>query len=333
MLYAASLPERTEALVLVNTGPRLLADAEYPWGFPADQWHPDLDGIVDLWTSGGGSEAHITAVQHDPWWRAWYATARRQPVSPTGGLAMMRMLGQIDVRKVVRSIRAPTLIVHRVDNGWWPIEGARWLADELPNAQLVELPGADNLWWSGDADRVIDEIERFLPGAQVSRPSERELVTIVFTDLVDSTRQASALGDSRWRALLDGHDEVTVAATERHGGTVVKHTGDGYLLRFDGPAVAIRAAEELQSDVERLGLRVRIAIHTGEAEKRGDDLSGVAVHLAARVLGIAEAGDVLVTGVVKGLVAGSRIDFDDRGRHSFKGLDDSWEVWAVRPGT
>lgn len=329
MLYAASKPAETEALVLVNTGPRLLAAPDYPWGFEPDDWHPTIEGIVDLWSTGGGAEAHITAIETDPWWRNWYARSRRAQASPSQGWALMQMLGAIDVRRIVSSIQVPTLIIHRTGNAWWPIEGARWLAQEIPNAQLVELDGRDNLWWAGDADRVVDEIESFLLGARMSAPSHRELATIMFTDIVDSTKRASELGDRVWSGVLDAHDSATQEIAGRFGGSVVKHLGDGHLLRFGGPAVAIRAATELRDALERLGAPSRVALHTGEVEPRGDDLSGIAVHLAARVLDLARRGDILATGVVRGLVAGSGIQFEAMGTHEFKGLPDQWEVHRV----
>lgn len=331
LLYAASLPARTEALLLVNTGARLVRDgADYPFGFDPDTWHPDLDGILGLWQSGDGGEEHIGATAHDPWWREWYARARRSQALPQAGLALMQMIAQLDVRRIVPTVHAPTLIVHRRGNRWWTIEGARWMADSLPHGRLVELDGADNYWWSGDADVVVDEIEKFLLGERVSRASQRELVTLVFTDLVESTARLAEVGDAGWGRQLDAHDRITTDVVVRHGGTVVKNLGDGFLLTFDGPAAAIRAGRALVDALEREGLAVRVSIHTGEAERRADDLSGIAVHLASRALDVAGPNEVIVTGVVRGLVAGSGYEFDDRGRHRFRGIPDEWELFSVR---
>jgi class 3 adenylate cyclase len=241
----------------------------------------------------------------------------------------MRMLGELDVRHIASSVHAPTLVLHRRTNTWWPLEGARWLADEIPGAELVELDGPDNYWWSGDADLIVDHIERFLLGTHVPRASPRELVTIMFTDLVDSTATASDLGDSRWREVLDRHDSQTVAGIERRGGRPLKNLGDGYLVQFDGPAAAIRAAQELRDELSDNDLHLRIAIHTGEVERRGDDISGIAVHLAARMLAVAKPGQIVVSDVIRGLVAGSPIVFESRGVHEFKGLPDTWEVHEV----
>ncbi|MGI9612454.1 MAG: alpha/beta fold hydrolase, partial [Acidimicrobiales bacterium] len=196
LLYAASLPDRTRALVLVNTGPRLTATADWSFGVDQREWAPDLEGITALWSDGSGGESHIPATAHDPWWREWYARSRRQQASPADGLKLMLMLGEVDVRHIAPAVQAPTLLIHRRENAWWPIEGARWLAEQIPDATLTELDGSDNYWWSGPADAVVDDIEQFLLGAPSSAASHRELMTIMFTDIVDSTAIATRLGDT-----------------------------------------------------------------------------------------------------------------------------------------
>ncbi|MEO1061757.1 MAG: adenylate/guanylate cyclase domain-containing protein [Actinomycetota bacterium] len=330
VLCAASLPERVEALVLANTGPRLLTDHDYPHGFEPSRWRPDLDGILALWQSGAAGEEHIAVAATDPWWRDWYGRSRRQQASPAAGLRLMEMLGGIDVRRFVPAITAPTLIVHRRDNSWWPVGHAEWMAEAIEGAELAVLDGRDNYWWAGDADVLVDAVERFLLGERRSSPSQRELATIVFTDIVDSTQRASDAGDRAWRSVLDAHDSTTRRVVERHGGRVLKQLGDGMLLTFDGPARAIRGVRAVQDELGQLGLQIRSAVHTGEVERRSDDdIGGVAVHLAARVMALADAGEILVTGVVKGLVAGSELRFADRGRHRLKGIDDEWEIHAV----
>ena len=330
MMYAASLPERTDALVLVNTGPKLVADPpDFPYGFTREEWRPDREGIVGLWESGQGGEGLIASTAHDPWWREWYARVRRQQASPSAGLALMKMIGELDVRSIVPSITAPTLVIHRTDAGYWPIDGARWMVDRMPDASLVELPGSDAYWWAGDADRVVDEIEQCLLGERVSTTRNRCLATMVFTDVVDSTRTTAAMGDHAWRELLDVHDAATIAEVERHRGTVVKNLGDGFFLTFDGPAAAIRACKDMQAAYERHGLPVRIAVHTGEIEQRGDDLTGLAVNLTSRMLDVAEGGQIVASGVVRGLVAGSDIEFAPLGDHCFKGMPEAWDVHQV----
>jgi class 3 adenylate cyclase len=332
LLYAASLPERTDSLILVNTGPRLLRDEpEYPWGFDGRAWRPDLAGIVEVWERGQDGESHISAIEHDPWWGEWYSRARRQQASPATGLALLQMLGQLDVRQILPAIAATTLVMHRRENPWWDIRAARWMASQMPNASFVELDGSDNYWWGGDADRVVDEIEQFLLGERSSQGSSRTLATMMFTDVVDSTERASELGDFRWRTLIEAHDRATVAEAERHGGTVVKNLGDGYLLTFEGPGMAIEAGRSIHAAVRRIGLGVRIAVHTGEVEHRGGDITGVAVNLASRLMGVARSGDLVVSGTVRGLVAGSGITFEHRGQHQFKGIEETWDVYCVTP--
>jgi len=330
LLYAASLPERTDALILANTGPRLLREGpDYPWGFDPGRWRPDLGGIVEVWERSDDGGAHISAIEHDPWWRDWYGRARRQQASPATGLALLQMLGQLDVRHILPAIAASTLVIHRRDNRWWDVNAARWMASQVPHASFVELDGSDNYWWAGDADRVVDEVEQFLLGERISQRSSRQLATMMFTDLVDSTSRASEVGDIQWRNLLEAHDATTVAQVERHGGTVVKHLGDGYLLTFEGPGAAIEAGRAIQAAVSRIGLAVRIAVHTGEVERRGDDITGVAVNLTSRLLGVAAGGDLVVSGTVRGLVAGSGITFEHRGQHQFRGIQESWDVYCV----
>lgn len=329
LLHAASLPDRTRALVLANTGPRLTATADWPYGVDRELWEPDLAGITTLWSNGTGGEPHIPATAHDPWWRDWYARSRRQQASPAEGLALMRMLGDVDVRHVAPTVQAPTLVLHRRENTWWPVEGARWLAEQIPAASLVELDGADNYWWSGPADEVVDHIEQFLLGAPASTATHRELMTIMFTDIVDSTTTASRLGDTNWRAVLEQHDRLVLNEISRHGGTPIKNLGDGFLVQFDGPAAAVRAAGDLHPAVERAGLAIRAAIHTGEIERRGSDISGVAVHLASRMLDVAEPRETIASSVVKGLVAGSDITFEPLGIHQLKGMTDAWELHRV----
>ncbi len=330
LMYAASFAATTDALILTNTGPRLLSDGpNYPWGHLPGTWMPDEDGILALWESGAGGEAQICATAHDPWWRDWYAKSRRAQASPAMGQALMQMIGQVDVRHILSAVHVPTLVLHRTGNAWWPVESARWMAEQLPQATFRELDGADNYWWAGNADSVVDEVERFLLGERTSQPSARQLVTIMFTDIVDSTKQAADIGDAEWSTLLNAHDSVVTTEVERHGGSVVKNLGDGFLIRFDGPAAAITAGREIRAAVERVGLCPRVTVHTGEVEVRGDDITGVAVNLAARLLTVTEPGEILVSSVVRGLVAGSNIQFNDRGRHQFKGIPDRWHVYAV----
>lgn len=330
MMFAAEHPDRTGSLILVNTGARLAATPDYPEGLRLAPAPPDLTAIEDLWMSDDGGHIHIGATRHDPWWKNWYGRSRRRQASPSSGLALIEMLLDIDVRHIVKKIETPTLIIHRRGDVWWTIDGARWLDRNIDDSRLVELPGEDNYWWSGDADEVVDEVGTFLSGERPSLHNQRELVTLAFTDIVDSTTRASDLGDADWRRVLESHDALVTEIVSRHGGSVVKNLGDGFLLRFAAPASALLASSELHQAVSGLGLELRIAVHTGEVERRGDDLSGVAVHLAARLMGVAEPKETLVTGVIRGLVAGSGFSFDQRESRSFKGIRGYWSVHAYR---
>jgi class 3 adenylate cyclase len=231
---------------------------------------------------------------------------------------------------VVPSVHVPTLVLHRRYDRLVNVRNGRWLAEHLPNARLVELPGNDHILWYEDPERTLGEIQEFLTGARSEAEPERILATVVFTDIVDSTRTAAELGDQRWREVLVGHYGTVSAALQRFGGREIKSTGDGYLATFDGPARAIRCARAiLDSSEERQGIRVRAGVHTGECEVMGDDIGGIAVHIAARVSALAGPSEVLVSRTVKDLVAGSGLEFSDRGAHTLKGVPDEWQLYAA----
>lgn len=336
-LFAASLPQRTEALVLVNTGARLTQAAGYPIGHAPSAWRPTLEGMVRVWEDGSEGQDHISATRTDPWWRDWYARSRRQQASPTAGWALMSMFGGLDVRHVLGSIRAPTLVVHRADNRWWEVAHGRYLAEHIPGARYVELPGAENYWWAGDADAVVDVVEHFVLGERRSQPSERVLATLLFTDIVGSTERLATLGDRRFRELLDIHDEVTDREVTRLGGRVIKRLGDGLIAGFDGPARALHGAVTIRQALADVGLelQLRSCVHTGEVEPRGDDVGGIAVHIAARMLEVTPPGRIWVSGVVRGLVAGSSFRFEPRGSFELRGVPDRWDLHELveEPGT
>jgi class 3 adenylate cyclase len=238
----------------------------------------------------------------------------------------MRRLFELDVRAVLATITVPTLIVHRSENPIVTLEQGRYVADRIEGARFVEVPGADYGLALGDSDVMIDEVETFLTGAHHARPTDRVLATVLFTDIVDSTRRAVELGDARWRALLEAHEQLARAEVERFGGTIAEFTGDGVLASFDGPARAVRCALALRDRVGTLGLHVRAGLHAGEIERRGDQIAGIGVHIAARVLALAEADRVLVSRTVSDLVVGSGLTFADRGTHTLKGVPDRWQV-------
>jgi class 3 adenylate cyclase len=226
-------------------------------------------------------------------------------------------------------VHVPALVLHRRYDRLVNVRNGRWLAEHLPNARLVELEGDDHISWYQDPERTLGEIQEFLTGTRHVPEPDRVLATVLFTDIVDSTRTAAELGDQRWRETLDRHDRAVREALARAGGREVKSTGDGFLATFDGPARAIRCAQAIEEACQALGIRVRAGIHTGECELMGDDIGGIAVHIAARVSALADADEVLVSRTVKDLVAGSGIQFTDRGTHTLKGVPDTWRLHAV----
>jgi class 3 adenylate cyclase len=235
----------------------------------------------------------------------------------------------IDVRQVLAHIQVPTLIIHRTDEPLVPVGGARYAAEQIPNAKLIEQPGNDHLPWLGDADGVLDAIEEFVTGSRHQVDPDRILATVLFTDIVDSTARAVQAGDRRWRELLDAHDELAMREVERFRGRRVKSLGDGMLAVFEGPARGVQCAEELRGAVADLGIQIRAGLHVGECELRGEDIGGLAVHIGARIAGLAEPGEILVSRTVRDLVAGSGLRFADRGEHQLKGVPERWPVYAV----
>ena len=249
-------------------------------------------------------------------------------MSPKIMRASLRLSMELDVRAILSSVRVPTLLLHRTCDPL-PVEGARWMADQIPGARLVELPGDDHWPWLSDPDEIIDEVEEFLTGARRDREPDRALAAVLFTDIVGSTERAAELGDRRWRDLLEQHDRLVRRELERCHGREVKTTGDGLLATFDGPGRGITCAQAICSRVRALGIEVRTGLHTGECELRNGDVGGIAVHIGARVAGLARPGEVLVSSTVKDLVVGSGLVFADRGNHSLKGAPGRWRLYAV----
>ena len=330
IFYAASHPDRVSALVLASATARLAADAGYPEGQAPGEVASLLASIADRW--GRPSSRDLVAVAFPPdaddeGVADWWVRYQQQAASPGTAVAIFRMVAATDVRHVLPAISAPTLVLHGAQDGITPAGQARYVADHIPDARFVEVPGAGAWCWTTDA--MVDEIQEFLTGTRAAPDPERVLATILFTDIVGSSERASELGDRAWRDLLDQHDDVVRRQLERFGGRSVKTTGDGVLATFDGPARAVHCATAIREAVRRLGLEVTAGVHVGEIELRGVDVGGIAVHIAARVQALAEAGEVLVSRTVVALVAGSGIDFEDRGEHQLKGVPQSWRVFAV----
>jgi class 3 adenylate cyclase len=328
-LFAATYPERASALVMYGTYAKRIWSPDYPWAPTPEQRQQFFDAIERGWGGVVDLATLAPSVADDPGFQRSWATYLRMGASPGAALALARMNTQIDIRHVLPTIRVPTLILHRTGDLDAQVEGGRYLATQVPGAKYVELPGDDHLWWAGDIDAVLDEVEEFLTGVPRGADFDRMLATVLLTDIVGSTEQAVELGDRRWRELLEAYYALVRRELERFRGREVDTAGDGFLTTFDGPARAIRCACAISSAAGRLGLQVKAGLHTGECEMAGDKVRGIAVHTGARVAGEAGPGEVLVSSTVKDLVAGSGIRFEDRGIHTLKGVPGEWRLFAV----
>jgi class 3 adenylate cyclase len=334
LLLAATYPEQVSAVVTFGSHPATLRDDDYPWGTSPEE----LEGLLatirsgvsplgagELLAAAAPREATDPTVQH--WWSMFVHTAA-SPVELHDGI---KSLGPVDIRQLLGSIHLPVLVLHRTGDRLADVHASRYMAERLPDARLVELPGDDHLPFFGDQDTVVALTQEFLTGATPTADPDRVLATVLFTDIVDSTRHAAEQGDRRWRRVLDEHHQAVRRNLARFRGREVKTTGDGFLATFDGPARAIRAAQAIHAEVDDLGLQVRAGLHTGECELLGADIGGIAVHIAARVLAQAGAGETWCSRTVKDLVAGAGFSFADRGTHTLKGVPDRWQLYAVQP--
>ena len=328
MLVAATYPERTSALVLMDAYARYLRDVDYPWGFPADRVPRTLRWLEDTWGVGGVDFLAPSLADDPRFWR-WCARYERLSNAPRAAATMYAAHFERDLRAVLPSIRVPTLVLHRAGNRNIRVGHGRYLGEHIAGAKYVEVRGADALFYVGETETVLDEIEEFLTGVRPVPESGRVLATVLFTDIVASTARSAQIGDRRWKDLLDRHDTLIRRELERHRGRLVKTTGDGVLATFDGPARAIRCAQAIATSVKALGIEVRAGLHTGEVELRGDDVTGLGVYIAARVMDVAGAGEVVVSSTVKDLVAGSGHRFADRGTYDLRGVPGHWRLFAV----
>jgi class 3 adenylate cyclase len=328
-LYAATHPHRVRALVLYSAWARVVQSEDIPWANPPEEREKLMEFLVETWGTGARLDGLAPSEANDPEFRAWYAKLERLAASPNQIRILQKLIGEYDVRSVLPSIRVPTLVMHRRDDTLIDPRHSQYIAERIPGAKLVMLEGSDNLMVAGDSDAILDEIDEFLTGTRQVRAPDRVLATVMFTDIVDSTRRASELGDRRWRELLERHDELVRRKLDYWSGREIKTTGDGFLATFDGPARAIQCAKAIAYDVNSLGVAIRAGLHTGECEVRGDDVAGMAVHIGARVGSLAGPGEVLVSSTVKDLVVGSGIDFADHGEHELKGVPGGWRVYRV----
>ena len=330
IVFAATYPERTSALILYGSIARGAWDVDYPWGGRADAAFEDW---LDSWRRDWGGPIEIDfwapSAANDPRFRAWWSRYLRLAASPSSIIALFRMNRAIDVRAILPTIHVPTLVIHRTGDRAIHIEEGRYLARHIEGARIAELDGDDHLWWVGNSAAVVSEIEQFMTGETHVAEIDRVLATVLFTDIVDSTARAAQIGDRAWRDLLDNHNNIVRAEVARYRGRAVKSTGDGLLAIFDGPARAIDCAVATAREMQRHGIAIRAGIHAGEVEVMGDDIGGIAVHMAARVMALSEANEVWTSRTVKDLVTGSKLRFLERGAHKLKGIPGEWPLYSV----
>ncbi|REN19333.1 adenylate/guanylate cyclase domain-containing protein, partial [Mycobacterium tuberculosis] len=336
LVLAADYPERVRSLIVVNGSARPLWAPDYPVGAQVRRADPFLTVALEPDAVERGFDVlSIVAptVAGDDVFRAWWDLAGNRAGPPSMARAVSKVIAEADVRDVLGHIEAPTLILHRVGSTYIPVGHGRYLAEHIAGSRLVELPGTDTLYWVGDTGPMLDEIEEFITGVRGGADAERMLATIMFTDIVGSTQHAAALGDDRWRDLLDNHDTIVCHEIQRFGGREVNTAGDGFVATFTSPSAAIACADDIVDAVAALGIEVRIGIHAGEVEVRdashGTDVAGVAVHIGARVCALAGPSEVLVSSTVRDIVAGSRHRFAERGEQELKGVPGRWRLCVL----
>jgi class 3 adenylate cyclase len=329
-LYAARFPKRVRALVLYGCMLRAIGDEDLPWAQSAEERDRRFEAMLAHWGEGTFVDTLAPSCAGDTQLRTWLARLERLAASPGRMRRLAAAAARVDVRPELPAIRVPTLVLHRTDDAFMDVRHSREYARRIPGAQLVELPGADSLPSAGDADALLGEVEEFLTGGRRGSERERALLTVLVSDIVGSTARVAELGDKRWRDLLAVH-EVEVRRTLRSfDGEVVQRVGDGFIAVFEGaPSRAVRCAAALSDAVTSHGVRVRIGLHTGECEIIGDDIGGMAVHIAARVGALAQAGEVLVSATTYGTVVGAGLSFEPRGEHRLKGVPGQWPVFAL----
>jgi class 3 adenylate cyclase len=332
LLLAATHPDEVSSVVAFGSHPATLRDDDYPWGSTPEE-REQVFAMIETSAPSDLADTLLAVLAPreagDPSVRAWFRMYSASASSPVETIEGIRSLGPVDIRGLLGSIQAPVLVLHRTGDRMASVHASRYMADRIPGARMVELPGDDHFPYFGDQDSVVALTQEFLTGAAPVEEPDRVLATVLFTDLVDSTRRAADLGDRRWHRLLVDHQETVRQQLARFRGREVKTTGDGFLATFDGPARAIRAGDAIRARLRDLGLEVRVGLHTGEVELLGDDIGGIAVHIAARVMAAAGAGEIVCSRTVKDLVAGSGFAFEDRGARSLKGVPDAWQLYAV----
>lgn len=328
-LFAATYPQRTSALIMVGSYSRVMVAPDYEFGRTPEQLQAILSEIERDWGGPVGIDRAAPSRLKDEGFRQRWARWLRMSASPTAAAALLRMNSQVDIHDVLPSIHVPTLIMHSVNDRWMPVQASRYTAERIPAAKYVELQGIDHVPYLSDSEVITGAIEEFLTGMRHHDVDDRVLTTVLFTDIVGATETAARLGDRGWRDVLARHHDAVRRELRQFRGREIDTAGDGFFAAFDGPARAVRCACAIGDALRPLGLEMRAGVHTGECEVMGDKVSGIAVHVGARIAGRAAAGEVLVSRMVKDLVSGSGLSFNDRGQQSLKGVPEQWHLFAV----
>lgn len=329
ILYAASFPRKVDALILYGAYASSRHREDYPWGRDPEWITQYLAQLEQRWGQGTFLEQVAPSLTGDEAFQEWWGRFERYSSSPGNALAYASAHIDDDVRDLLKAVSVPTLVIQRSGDTYREAGQGKYIADGIPGAHYVEVPGRDHLPYVGDSDEIVDEIEEFLTGTRSGAELDRVLATVLFTDIVDSTGKAAELGDSRWQRVLSGYNQIINLQLTKHRGRLIGTAGDGALALFDGPARAIRCALAIRDSVHDLGLRIRAGLHTGEVKVGGDDISGLAVHIGARIAALAGPDEVLASRTVKDLVAGSGIAFLEQGIQELKGVPDRWELFSV----
>jgi class 3 adenylate cyclase len=328
--FAAAHPDRLSALILIDAHAYYLREPDYPIGIAPEQFAGYFEGMKARWGTPAQVDVLAPSRVSDHDFRQRMVRCARLGLSPENTVTSVRLSFQTDTRDLLSQIRVPTLVLHRSGDAFIHVDAGRYLAEHIADARYVELAGSDYLFFAGDTELLLDEIEEFVTGARPLPQPDRVLATVLFTDIVASTLHAAEQGDRHWREVLDQHDRTVRRQLNRFGGREISTSGDGFLATFDGPGRAVQCACAIRDSIAALGMSVRAGVHTGEVEIRGDDVAGMAVHIGARISALAQPGEVLVSRTVKDLVVGSGITFDDRGEHELRGVPGAWALYAAK---
>jgi class 3 adenylate cyclase len=329
ILFAATHPDRSSALVLADACARRRRASDYPYGIPDAGVQRYIDDIIGAWGTGQAALIGAPSLAKVPLAIERRARLERLAMSPGEFASIYPSTYELDVRSVLQTIRVSSLVLHRSDNPYMRVGNGRYLAEHIAGARFVELPGADHFFYAGDSNAMLDEVQEFLTGTRAAPHNDRVLATVLFTDIVGATVLAERLGDRAWHELLNRHHDLVREELQRFRGREIDTAGDGFFASFDGPARGVRCALAIRDQVRALGMEVRCGLHTGECELMGRKMGGIAVHIGARVMACAEAGQVLVSRTVKDLVAGSGLGFEHRGSGELKGVAGEWELYSA----